>query len=342
MINMSVNPVTVNIVGASMQELRCNNIFITTGGGSIMSLTNNLTINPILTRALYVSINGIKTIGIYLNSIPTSEITVSLPLIPRSDVSIIDEAGNSLNALIYLNINGTLIPFTNDSCIYPGTYDVYALMNGELMNLGPSPIYQGSSLKVPPIFSNYVLNISIPNECPDLNLELLIKYDGNQYAIPLNGNNQWVSIPNAIIGSQVQVELLGNGSLLYQREVTINGSNPGSLVINPHMINFMPVDLLNNELPNAVLNIGSLYYVGPGKYCVPINSSIGMVIYGSDVYVVNITGDNVYVRVWTFGALGIKSLLIIFGLLTLLIIIASIIKGLSNGGSSSDDYIIIK
>lgn len=64
-----------------------------------MSLTNNLTINPILTRALYVSINGIKTIGIYLNSIPTSEITVSLPpLIPRSDVSIIDEAGNSLNA----------------------------------------------------------------------------------------------------------------------------------------------------------------------------------------------------------------------------------------------------
>lgn len=137
--------------------------------------------------------------------------------------------------------------------------------------------------------------------------------------------------------------MLGNGSLLYQREVTINGSNPGSLVINPHMINFMPVDLLNNELPNAVLNIGSLYYVGPGKYCVPINSSIGMVIYGSDVYVVNITGDNVYVRVWTFGgALGIKSLLIIFGLLTLLIIIASIIKGLSNGGSSSDDYIIIK
>ncbi len=293
---------------------------------------------------MYVTISGIKTIGIYLNSIPTSTVTVSLPpLVPRSEISIIDEAGNPLNALIYLNINGTLIPLINGSCIYPGTYDVYALINGELMNLGPSTIYQGSSLKVP-IFTNYTLNITILGKCPDLNLELLIKYDGNQYAIPLSGNNQVVSIPNAVIGGQVQVELLGNGSLLYQREITINGSSPGSLVINPRMISFTPVDLLNNALPNAVLNIGSLYYVGPGRYCVPVNSSIGMVIYGSDVYVVNITSNNVYVRVWTFGgALGIKSLLIILGLLTLLIIIASIIKGgLSNGGSGGDEYVIIK
>lgn len=344
-INTSVNPITINIIGASMQELRCNNVFITTGGGgSIIGLVSNLTVNPILSRALYVTISGIKTIGIYLNSIPTSTVTVSLPpLVPRSEISIIDEAGNPLNALIYLNINGTLIPLINGSCIYPGTYDVYALINGELMNLGPSTIYQGSSLKVP-IFTNYTLNITILGKCPDLNLELLIKYDGNQYAIPLSGNNQVVSIPNAVIGGQVQVELLGNGSLLYQREITINGSSPGSLVINPRMISFTPVDLLNNALPNAVLNIGSLYYVGPGRYCVPVNSSIGMVIYGSDVYVVNITSNNVYVRVWTFGgALGIKSLLIILGLLTLLIIIASIIKGgLSNGGSGGDEYVIIK
>ncbi len=31
-INTSVNPITINIIGASMQELRCNNVFITTGG----------------------------------------------------------------------------------------------------------------------------------------------------------------------------------------------------------------------------------------------------------------------------------------------------------------------
>ncbi|WP_054853337.1 hypothetical protein [Vulcanisaeta distributa] len=186
------------------------------------------------------------------------------------------------------------------------------------------------------------MHVVIPNECPDLRLELLIKYGNNQYVIPLSGSSEDVNIPDAIISSQVQVELLGNGSLLYSRIITINNSNPEELVINPHIVNFAPTDLLNNELPNAILNIGDLYYVGPGKYCVPINSSIGMVIYGNDIYVVNITSGNVNVRVWTLGALGIKSLLIIFGLLTLLLIIVLMIKGLSNGGSNDDDYIVIE
>ncbi len=44
-VNESISPVTVNIVGASMQGLRCNNVFITTGGGSIMGLTGSLAIN---------------------------------------------------------------------------------------------------------------------------------------------------------------------------------------------------------------------------------------------------------------------------------------------------------
>ena len=338
----SVESVIVNIVGESKQNLMCDNVFITAGGNSIIGLTSNLTINPVMDRTLYVTISGVKTIGIRLNSIPTSTVTVSLPLIPRSSLSIIDEAGNPVNALIYLNINGTLIPLSDDSCIYPGNYDVYALVNNELVNLGLNAIYQGSSLEIP-IFLNYTLNISIPEECPDLNLELLVKYGNYQYAIPMSGNNQVVSIPNAMVGRQVQVELLGNGSLLYQRVVTINGSGPGSLVIKPRMIDFVPIDLLNNELPNAVLNIGSLYYVGPGRYCVPVNSSVGMVIYGSDIYIVNITGGNVYVRVWTLGPLGIKTLLVIFGLLTLLMIIASIVRGLGGKrGGDNDEYIIIR
>ncbi len=286
-INTSISPITVNFVDESMQELKCNNVFIATQGGSVLGLTSNLTLNPESNRVLYITINGMKTIGIYLNSIPVSTITVSIPLIPRSSLSIIDKAGNPINALIYLNINGTLVPLVNGSCIYPGNYDVYALTNGELMNLGTSDIYQGSSLMVP-IFSNYTLHVVIPNECPDLRLELLIRYGNNQYIIPLSGSSEDVNIPDAIINSQVQVELLGNGSLLYSRIITINNSNPEELVINPHIVNFAPTDLLNNELPNAILNIGDLYYVGSGRYCVPINSSIGMVIYGNDIYVVNI------------------------------------------------------
>ncbi|WP_252901685.1 hypothetical protein [Vulcanisaeta sp. JCM 14467] len=341
-IAQSVEPIVINIVGESAQSLACNNVFVTVGSNSIMGLTGNLTINPIMDRAFYVTISGVKTIGIRLNSIPTSAITVSLPLISRSSISIVDEAGNPVNALIYLNINGTLIPLSDDSCIYPGNYDVYALVNNELVNLGLNAIYQGSSLEIP-IFLNYTLNISIPGKCPDLNLELLVKYGNYQYTIPVSGNNQVISIPNAMIGSQIQVKLLGNGSLLYQRVMVINASSSGKLVIKPNTIDFMPVDLLNNELPNAVLNIGSLYYVGPGRYCIPVNSSVGMVIYGSDVYIVNITGGDVYVRVWTLGPLGIKTLLVIFGLLTLLMIIASIVRGLGGKrGGDNDEYIIIR
>ncbi|MGC8606395.1 MAG: hypothetical protein ACP5GZ_03595 [Vulcanisaeta sp.] len=340
-INSSINPITINFIGESLQELKCNNVFVTTQSGSILSLTGNLTINPTLSRVLYVTISGIRTIGIYLNSIPTSTVTVHIPLISRSSLSVTDELGNPINALIYLNVNGTLLPFMNGTCVYPGTYDIYALVNGELMDLGTSSIIQGNTLKIP-IFSNYTLNIAIPQKCPDLNLELLIKYGNNQYVFPLSNIQQQIDIPNVVIGDHIQMALLGNGSVLYQRELIVNESNPESLVLSPRVINFIPMDLLNNELSTAVLNIGNLYYIGPGRYCVPINSSVGMVIYGNDVYVVNITNSNIYVRVWTLGALGIKSLLIILGLLTLLIVISSIVKGLGGrSGDGNNDYVVI-
>ncbi len=340
-INSSINPITINFIGESLQELKCNNVFVTTQSGSILSLTGNLTINPTLSRVLYVTISGIRTIGIYLNSIPTSTVTVHIPLISRSSLSVTDELGNPINALIYLNVNGTLLPFMNGTCVYPGIYDIYALVNGELMDLGTSSIIQDNTLKIP-IFSNYTLNIAIPQKCPDLNLELLIKYGNNQYVFPLSNIQQQIDIPNVVIGDHIQMALLGNGSVLYQRELIVNESNPESLVLSPRVINFIPMDLLNNELSTAVLNIGNLYYIGPGRYCVPINSSVGMVIYGNDVYVVNITNSNIYVRVWTLGALGIKSLLIILGLLTLLIVISSIVKGLGGrSGGGNNDYVVI-
>ncbi|GGI83708.1 hypothetical protein GCM10007112_20650 [Vulcanisaeta souniana JCM 11219] len=341
-INITTMPVDITFVDTSLQKLTCNNVFITTQNGEILSLSGSVAINPAMDRVIYLVINGIRTIGIYLDSIPASALTIQLPLVTHSGITITDELGNPVDAPLYLYANGTLLMLTNNTCVYPGNYSLYTLVNGELMSLGTRSVAQDSLLTIP-VFSNYTLNISIPQQCPDLDLNLLVKYSGSQYVIPLNGNlRQEVYIPNAIIGSYIQVYLVGNGTLLYQSTLLINGSKSTSnVVLNPHVIDFTPVDLLNNEIPTATLNIGSLYYEGPGKYCVPTNSSLGMVIYGSDVYIVNITGTRVFIRVWTLGNLGVKSLLIIASLLILLLIISIIIRGLSKGGGSKDKYIVI-
>ncbi len=340
-VNMSVEPITINFIGGTLQKLTCNNVFITTQSGEIMGLSNSITVNPVSDRELYLVINGMRTIGIFLNSIPTTTITIPVPLISRTSISIMDELGNPINTVLYLNANGTLLLFTNDTCIYPGNYDIYALINDKLMNLGTQYIAQGSSLTVP-VLSNYVLNVILPQQCPNLSLQLIVKYGDRNYVLPLTNNSILLNISNALIGDYIQVYLLGNGSLLYQSLLKVNNNSYGSIELEPHIINFVPVDLLNNELPTAILNVGDLYYEGPGRYCIPINSTVGLVIYGNDIYVVNVTGNRVYVRIWTLGALGIKSLLIILGLLTLLLIIMAILKGLSDNGDSGNDYYIIK
>ncbi len=342
-INITTMPVDITFVGTSLQKLTCNNVFITTQNGKILSLTGDVVINPTMDRVLYLVINGIRTISIYLDSIPVSTLAIQLPLVTYSSISITDELGNPVNIPLYLYANGTLLMLTNSTCVYPGNYSLYALVNGKLMGLGTRDVTQGSLLTIP-VFSNYTLNVSIPQQCPDLNLNLLVKYGSNQYVIPLNDNlQQEVYIPNAIIGSYIQIYLVGNGTVLYQSALLINNSkSTGNVVLNPHVIDFMPVDLLNNEIPTATLSIGNLYYEGPGKYCVPINYSMGMVIYGSDVYIVNITGSRIFIRVWTLGDLGIKSLLVITGLLLLLLIILIIIRGLDKGGKSKDKYIVIR
>jgi hypothetical protein len=69
---------------------------------------------------------------------------------------------------------------------------------------------------------------------------------------------------------------------------------------------------------------------------------VGMVIYGNDIYIVNVTKNNLYVRIWTLGPLGIKTLLIIFVLLTLLVLIMGILRELEGGKDGSGDYVIIK
>ncbi|PVU71555.1 hypothetical protein DDW08_04215 [Vulcanisaeta sp. SCGC AB-777_J10] len=342
-VNMSIKQITISFVGESLQELQCNNVFLVTQDGATMNLVSNVTINPIYNRELYLVINGMKTIPIILSSIPTQSITIHVPLITRRDISTKDLLGNSVNTVLYINDNGTLTLFTNNTCIYPGDYDVYALMNGELMNLGIESITQGSSLSIP-VFLNYTINVVLPQECPGLNLELVVKYGDERYVTPLLGSNEQVSIKDALAGNYAQVELLGNGTLLYQYALLINNgsSNEATITLSPHIINFVPIDLLGSELPTAVLNVGNLYYVGPGKYCVPTNSTVGMVIYGNDIYIVNVTKNNLYVRIWTLGPLGIKTLLIIFVLLTLLVLIMGILRGLEGGKDGSGDYVIIK
>ncbi|MFB6470337.1 MAG: hypothetical protein TU36_003775 [Vulcanisaeta sp. AZ3] len=340
-INMTIKPVTIKLTDASLQRLSCSNVLLAMQGGTMIGISGNVTINPIANRVIYLVINGMRTIPIYLNSIPTSVITIQLPIITRQEISILDELGEPINPILYININGTLLLFTNNTCILPGKYNIYALVNNQLLNLGMENMNQGSLLKVP-LFPNYTITISSLQKCPGLGLELIVKYGNQEYVIPFNGNSQQVNLMNVLPSSYVQIYLLGNGTILYRYRVLINNTT-AHVILSPRIINFIPVDLLGNELPNAILSIGNLYYVGPGKYCVPVNSSLGMVMYGNEVYIVNLTKGNIYIRIWTLGTLGIKSLLIILALLTMLIAIMGILKGLSRrGGGGSEDYVIIK
>jgi hypothetical protein len=164
-VNMSIKQITISFVDESSQELQCNNVFLVAQDGAVMNLVSNVTINPIYNRKLYLVINGMKTIPIILSSIPTQSITIHVPLITRRDISLKDLLGNSVNTVLYINDNGTLTLFTNNTCIYPGDYDVYALMNGELMNLGIESITQGSSLSIP-VFLNYTINVVLSPKMP--------------------------------------------------------------------------------------------------------------------------------------------------------------------------------
>ena len=342
-VNMVVNPITVRFTDRSLQELQCSNAFLIIQNGTTINLVNNVSVNPISNRRLYLVIGGVGSIPIILNSIPISTITIQVPLITRQDIRVNDLLGDPVDAVLYLNSNGTLLLFTNNTCIYPGNYDVYALINGQLMNLGVWGLEPGSSLTIP-VFSNYTINAVLPQGCPGLGLELVVKYGDREYVAPLVGDSARVVIEDAVAGSRVNLELLGNRTLLYQYALFIrNGSsNEVTVELSPHVINFVPMDLLGNELPTASLNIGGLHYVGPGRYCVPTNSSVGMVIYGNEIYIVNVTGNNLYVRVWALGPLSIKSFLTALILLMLLFLVVGILRKLGGGGKDSDKYVIIR
>ncbi len=342
-VNYTVSPVTVRFTGLPNNVMCTNTYVLLPRGNGTLNLSSTLTLNPLVNREFHIVVSGVKYISVTLGSIPTYSVSIPLNLMTRSSIELVDENGEPVNVPLYIYMNGEFLLLSNNTCIYPGNYVVYALINNALINLGNESLVNGAVITLP-YFENYELNISLPYQCPELRLQVGINYNGVNMQYPLNGNSILVNLTNVLVGTRVLVQLIGNGTTLYTTSVEVNNSSEGYVILKPRVVTFRALDLLNEEVPYATLNVGSLSFVGPGSYCIPIGSSVGFVSYGNDVYVVNLTSGEVTVRLWTISKLSVNSLLTISVLLLLILIIGIILRGFGGGGDSGDsnDYLIIR
>gem|GEM_PF-6586097 len=328
--NITNVAVYVNVKNCSNVRVELNNEQAIADGGVMK-------VNPLkrpITLKLYV--NDYLTSMYIINSIVSRYVEIDTELITIKDITLRDFNDRDVkNVKIILYRDGEVHYLDSDECIVPGMYGVKVIVNDEVVDLDIQSIHADTVLKLPIL--SPCLNIHILNACPQLNLSLRVSSNNLVKNVLIRGEYTRICLSNVLMNSTLKVDLIGNNTILWSKRYVVNGEVI-DVSIKPKIVKVLVVDMFDRPVNPVTYVVGKLRYVDADKLCIPENTDIVRVLYGGDVYYINVSEGDAKLVIPRIDMYVI--ILILFIAICALMFFISMT--LHKGGEDGDEIIIIR